>query len=109
MLPGKCPRLSEVPVIKARNALVGAATLIAAVTLTGIPASAQAASPSGGAVSAATLKEFWGTGATASAAHQDAANNASDIGCSPVLSSGSATQQSDGSWKAWINAWCGIL
>ena len=95
--------------IKARNALVAAAALIAAVTLTGIPASAQAASPAGSGVSAATLKQFSGTGATASAAHQDAANNASDIGCSPIMSSGSATQQSDGSWKAWINAWCGIL
>ncbi|MEY9935376.1 hypothetical protein ABH926_010057 [Catenulispora sp. GP43] len=95
--------------IKLRNTLVGAATLFAAVTLAGTPASAQAASPAGGGVSAATIREFWGTGATASAAHLDAANNASDIGCSPILSSGSAAQQSDGSWKAWINAWCGIL
>lgn len=85
-----------------RTALVGAATLIAAVTLTAGPAAAGTSAP-------ATTKTFWGTGPTADAAHEDAIENASNIGCQANPISGSASQQADGSWKAWVYANCGIL
>jgi hypothetical protein len=86
-----------------KTMLVGATTVIAAVVLTAGPVAASAKAP------AETLKEFWGTGSTAAAAHSNAEANAADLGCQPIASSGSASQQPDGSWKAWVNAWCGIL
>ena len=86
-----------------RTALVGAATLIAAVALTAGPAAAGTKVPAG------TTKTFWGTGPTASAAHEDAMENASELGCQANPISGSASQQADGSWQAWVYANCGIL
>ncbi|MCC9311843.1 hypothetical protein LN042_33090 [Kitasatospora sp. RB6PN24] len=97
-----------------KAATLAAVTLLSTVTFTGL-ASAQPAAPAGPlTVSAVTnptarLVSFSGSGPTRSAAIQDAAANAGDLGCSPIQSSAQAAQNGDGSWWATMNAWCGIL